>query len=187
MRKTTMRTLPGAGAALLAGSLHAACWTTSEPVAAVTFVASQAGAPIRGTFSRYRGTLCLPTAGDAGSAMVEIDTASIDMGLPEFNAEMRGPLFFESERWPTATYAAETIEALGDDAYRFTGTLSIRDISRPLSTELTLTSSGPTLEVSGAITLNRLDFDLGTGEWADTRWVGNEVTVQLDTSLEPRP
>ena len=183
-----MRLLPAAGAALLtAGNLHAACWTTPETVAPVSFVASQAGAPIEGTFSRYSGTLCLPTTGKPGNAAVEIDTASIDMGLPEFNAEMRGPLFFASERWPTATYVAEAIEALGESRYRFTGTLTIRDISRPLTTDLELKNSGTTLDVNGKIALKRLEFDLGTGEWADTRWVGGEVTVELATSLIPTP
>ena len=78
-------------------------------------------------------------------------------------------------------------EALGESRYRFTGTLTIRDISRPLTTDLELKNSGTTLDVNGKIALKRLEFDLGTGEWADTRWVGGEVTVELATSLIPTP
>lgn len=180
-----MKTLITAALLVIAGTLHAGCWTTPPTLTPVTFAASQAGAPIEGTFSRYAGRLCLPEDGNEGLASVEIETASIDMGLPEFNAEMRGPLFFDSDRWPLARFEAERLEALGNDRYRVSGTLTIRDLSRPLTAELTLREAGGRLEATGDIPLQRLDFDLGTGEWADTRWVGNDVTVQLDTELVP--
>ena len=38
--------------------------------------------------------------------------------------------------------------------------------------------------LSGTVKLNRLDFGVGQGFWADTSWVANEVTVQVDLSLE---
>jgi len=169
----------------LAGNLQASCWQTGENLDPVWFTASQTGAPIQGNFSAYKGTLCLPDGERSGSASVEIETASIDMGLPEFNAEMRGPLFFDSQRWPTASFAADQIEAQGGDAYRVTGTLTMRDISKPVTTVLTLTRQGEILQVSGEITLSRLAFDIGTGEWADTQWVGDQVTITLANTLIP--
>ena len=168
-----------------ASSLQAQCWQTPESVDPVQFAASQSGAPILGSFSIYRGTLCLPGGEDKGSARVDIDTASIDMGLPEFNEEMRGALFFDSERWPTASFAADRLEQTDGDLYRVTGTLTIRDISKPLTTVLELTPQGEKLRVSGEITLSRLAFDIGTGEWADTQWVGDQVTIKLANILIP--
>ena len=32
--------------------------------------------------------------------------------------------------------------------------------------------------------INRLDFGVGQGFWADTSWVANEINVQVDLSLE---
>lgn len=169
----------------VAGNLQARCWQTAASVEPVLFTASQTGAPIQGSFSVYQGSLCLPEAESGGSASVEIQTASIDMGLPEFNAEMRGPLFFESNRWPTAVFSADDIEQEGDNTYRVTGTLTIRDVSKPLTVTLTLTPQGENLHVSGALRLSRLAFDIGTGEWADTQWVGDEVIIALNNTLVP--
>jgi len=168
-----------------AGNLQARCWQTADDVEPVRFTASQTGAPINGSFSVYRGQLCLPGKDDSGSASVEIETASIDMGLPEFDAEMRGELFFNSARWPTAKFTADRLEPEANDRYRISGTLTIRDISRPLTTKLTFTPQDERLRVTGEISLSRLAFDIGIGEWRDTQWVGDEVTITLDNLLVP--
>jgi polyisoprenoid-binding protein YceI len=40
--------------------------------------------------------------------------------------------------------------------------------------------------VSGTLTINRLDYGIGTGEWADTRWLGGEVKVDFRATLSGR-
>jgi polyisoprenoid-binding protein YceI len=37
--------------------------------------------------------------------------------------------------------------------------------------------------VSGSLTLNRLDYGIGTGEWSDTRWLSAEVKVDFSAKL----
>jgi polyisoprenoid-binding protein YceI len=172
---------------LTALELQAQCWRPADSSEPVRFTASQSGAPIVGAFGIYRGKICLPSQTDKGSASVEVETASIDMGPEEFNAQMRGPLFFYSAQWPTASFTADQVEAAGGNSYRFSGTLTIRDISRPLTSVIKLTPEGDHLRATGEIRLSRLEFDIGTGEWADTRWVGDEVTITLDNRLVPAP
>jgi polyisoprenoid-binding protein YceI len=40
--------------------------------------------------------------------------------------------------------------------------------------------------VSGTLTVNRLDYGIGTGEWADTRWLAGEVKVDFRAALSGR-
>lgn len=168
-----------------AGAAHAACWQTTETPPPVTFTATQAGAPINGRFLEYQGRLCLPDADGSGRAEVDINTGSIDMGVPEFDAEMRGPLWFDSKRWPRAEFRADRVEHVDGNRYRISGKLTIRDVTRPFSAEVEVTPAADTLEVAGQIELSRLAFDVGHGEWSDTRWVGDKVTVHLSTTLSP--
>jgi polyisoprenoid-binding protein YceI len=37
--------------------------------------------------------------------------------------------------------------------------------------------------VSGSLTLNRLDYGIGTGEWSNTNWLGAEVKVDFREAL----
>jgi polyisoprenoid-binding protein YceI len=168
-----------------AGAAHAACWQTTDKPPPVTFTATQAGAPITGRFLEYQGRLCLPDAGGSGQASVDIRTGSIDMGMPEFDKEMRGPLWFDSERWPRAEFRASRVEHLDGNRYRISGELTIRDVTRPFSAEVELNPGSDSLHVAGDVELSRLAFDVGTGEWSDTRWVGDKVTVHLSTTLSP--
>jgi polyisoprenoid-binding protein YceI len=183
---TVMKTALTLGGLLaLSAGARAGCWLTPAEPSPLGIVASQAGAPISGAFTRYSGRLCLPDAGQPGSARVEIDTASIDMGTPEFDAEMRGPLFLDVSSWPTAEFIAESVTPLGEDRYRVTGALRIRDITLPLTSEFTTRAVDGGLRVSAEVIINRLDFDLGLGEWQDTRWVGAEVTIRAEADLVP--
>jgi len=168
-----------------AGAAPTGCWQTTNDPPPVTFTATQAGAPITGRFLHYEGRLCLPDGDGSGQAKVDISTGSIDMGMSEFDKEMRGPLWFDSERWPRAEFRADRVEHLDGNRYRISGELTIRDITRPFSAEVELNPTSGSLDVAGDVELSRLAFDLGTGEWSDTRWVGDEVTVHVSTTLAP--
>jgi polyisoprenoid-binding protein YceI len=168
-----------------AAGANADCWVTPAEPPPLRFEASQAGAPVNGSFTRYSGRLCLPDGDRAGSARLEIDTASIDMGTPEFDEEMRGPLVLSVSRWPNAEFVAESVTDLGGHRYRVTGALRIRDITLPLTTEFSTRPGEGALDLSAETHINRLDFDLGLGEWQDTRWVGADVRIVADARLVP--
>lgn len=164
---------------------HAACWRTPEDVEGISIIASQAGAPVTGHFRRFQGRLCLPDESTPGAGRVDIETASIDMGMPEFDAELRGPLFLDATQWPNASFVARRIEPEGPDHYRVTGDLTLRDVTREVQTEFEAKPNGARLALATEFSIQRLDYDIGLGEWQDTEWVGNEVTVKIDTVLVP--
>jgi polyisoprenoid-binding protein YceI len=177
--------ITGLACLVLLGSatVQADCWKTQPGNGVLQFTASAAGAPTRGEFNTYTGALCLPGPDAVASASVEIETGSIDMGLPEFNAELRGALFFDVVRWPRARFEASDIESMAPDHYRVQGNLTIRDITRTVATEFEARRVADGLHVTAEFSINRLDFDLGLGEWQDTAWVGNPVTIRIDSTL----
>jgi hypothetical protein len=40
--------------------------------------------------------------------------------------------------------------------------------------------------VSGSLMLNRLDYDIGTGEWSNTEWLDAQVKVDFKATLSAR-
>ncbi|HXZ92807.1 MAG TPA: YceI family protein [Burkholderiales bacterium] len=160
---------------------YADCRVVAPARAQVSFDVEQAGAPFRGSFKRFGGKVCL-----AGERVTQIDVwldpASVDAGLPEIDAALKGDDFFAVALFPRATYSSESIsDKSGEQVAR--GTLTMKGHSGPLDAPFRLQHEGGDVVISGALTLNRLDYGIGTGDWSNTKWLGAEVRVSFRATL----
>ncbi len=179
-----------AGALLwAAGAPHvlAECWVLVPQTGKIVFTGTQAGAPVHGTFSEYAGRVCIHAGDPAASRIrVSVRTASVDTQLPELDKALRGPDFFNSARWPQAVFDSESVKPLGPGRYQVTGKLTLRDVTREISVPIRLTpAGGGDARLSGQWSLQRLDYHIGLGQWADTEWVGNRVEILFSVALKP--
>jgi polyisoprenoid-binding protein YceI len=164
----------------------AACWQPDPAASDVQFAATQAGAPIEGAFRKFTGHICIDEAQpERGLIDVSIDTASVDMGLPEFDEAMRGADFFDVARWPAARFVSTGIRPSGTGRYIVAGRFTIRDRTRDVEVPFKWKSVGGAARVEGEMTLKRLDYDIGLSQWRDTRWVGDEVLLRFSVALKP--
>lgn len=170
---------------LLARGVTADCWLVQPESSTLHFTGTQAGAPVRGEFQRFAGELYLASENPRrGYINAQVETSSLETQLPELNEILRGPEFFDSERWPQASFQSRSIEPLDDRRDRATGTLRIRDIERTVDITFRFQPEDGNASLRGTKTFQRLDYDLGTGEWRNTDWVGNDVEVRADMSLK---
>ncbi len=179
-----------AGALLcVTGAPHvlAECWALVPQAGKIVFTGTQAGAPVHGTFSEYAGRVCIHAGDPAASRIrVSVRTASVDTQLPELDKALRGPDFFNSARWPQAMFDSESVKPLGPGRYQVTGKLTLRDVTREISVPIRLTpAGGGDARLSGQWSLQRLDYHIGLGQWADTEWVGNRVEILFSVALKP--
>lgn len=150
----------------------------------VGFELAQAGAPFHGAFRRFGGTVCL-AGGELSRIDVWLDPASVDAGLPEIDDALKGGAFFETQRYPRIEYSSDSIDA-GPGGGIAHGTLQIKGSRHALDVPFrSKRPPGGALEISGSLSLNRLDYRIGTGEWADTKWLGARVTVSFEVRLPP--
>jgi polyisoprenoid-binding protein YceI len=77
------------------------------------------------------------------------------------------------------------VRSLGGNRYAVRGTFTIRDRTRNVEVPFTLSLQGGAATIQGAMKLKRLDYDIGLGEWRDTRWVGDEVELRFRVALRP--
>ena len=165
-----------------------ACWKPVNEPGAFTFISEQAGAPLEGTFHDFDAEVCLDLDHPETNSHIEVtvNTASVDAMLPELDEALRGPDFFYSEKWPKATFVSDHIEALGNNHYKVTGKFTLRDITKtivvPFDLKYSAESDSPRLV--GNTTIKRLDYNIGLGEWKDTRWVANEVVLKFSVKLK---
>ena len=66
-------------------------------------------------------------------------------------------------------------------------TLTIKDQTQDVVLPFDLAIDGDTARMSGELTVDRHDFQLGTGDWAGDELVGNAVTITVDLSAVRAP
>ncbi|WP_240137205.1 YceI family protein [Streptomyces sp. MUM 178J] len=97
---------------------------------------------VRGSFGEYEGTLHLDGSDPSRStAAIDVKIASIDTGIADRDGHLRSPDFFDAENHPLMTFRSTSAEQLGGDAYRITGDLAIKGVTRPLAIDLTFNGS----------------------------------------------
>jgi polyisoprenoid-binding protein YceI len=168
----------------------ATAWVADPARSRLEFVATQAGGEFEGRFRRFSANIAFDPGDLAGSRFrVTIDTASADTQDETRDQALIGDEFFASGRWPTATFDASRFTTLPGGRYQARGRLTIRGISRDVNVLFTFTpaTDGRGAVLAGGTTIRRLDFDVGQGEWQDTKWVGNDVRIEFELALQQGP
>lgn len=87
----------------------------------------------RGKFNASEGKVVLDKAAAKGSVDVTIDLASIDFGLDELDEWARGKEFFDTAKYPRATYKGHLEQFANGVPAKLVGELSLHGITRPLT------------------------------------------------------
>jgi len=150
----------------------------------VSYEVQQAGSPFRGPFRRFGGEICL-SGERATRSDVWLEPASVDTGLPEIDAALRGKEFFAVNEYPKVTYNSRSVEA-GSGGRIAHGVLQMKGKRGSVDVPFTLQRKNGEIVVSGTLALNRLAYDIGTGEWSNTKWLGAEVKVDFQATLSTK-
>lgn len=189
---TLTRYVPLALAAVLGGAMAgeapaAERWTVEE-TSRIAFVASQDGQPVEGEFEAFTAEVVFdPDELGASRVDVEIDTASVDTGHGDRDQTLRSSQFFHVEQYPRARFVSDELVATGDRTYEAKGALTIRDVTEdvvlPFELAIGEHPDDPDrmlAQAKGEVTISRLAFGVGQGDWADTDQVGEDVIVRIE-------
>jgi polyisoprenoid-binding protein YceI len=147
---------------------------------------------VTGSFREF--TADVKTAGDDFSTAAisfSLKTASVDTEMPDRDAHLKGPDFFESEKYPDLTFTGTGLKDLGDDIYELSGLLKIKDVSKPvkLSVEFGGVMSDPWGNIKAGFSINgkinRKDWGLNWNAALEAGGVlvGEEVKINCDIEL----
>jgi len=141
-----------------------------------------------GRFTDYTGFIEMdPDTMKVKNLEAIIQTASVNTGHAKRDAHLRGPDFFNVEKYPTMTYKLKTYRKEGED-YVAIGDLTLLGVTR----EITLIGrfNGLTKDPMGNIRagftaegkLNRKDFGMNWNKVLDNGGlvVGDEIYIKLD-------
>jgi polyisoprenoid-binding protein YceI len=176
------QTVPGSGVET---------WEIDESHSRIGFSVRHFFTPVEGSFSEYDIELAFdPAAPETGHVSVTIDAASVTTGNQRRDDDLRGEQFFEVATYPTLAFESSTFRRVSADEFVAAGDLTIRDVTKPV--ELTVKLLGiKELEgdlerfgravagLEAAVTIDRREFDIGTGRWAETVIMGPDVEISI--------
>jgi polyisoprenoid-binding protein YceI len=147
----------------------------------IRFISRQMGVNVEGRFRKWKANVDFqPTDLRKSKAEFEIDLASIDLASEESETEVRRPTWFDTAKYPVATFHSTAMKDLGGDRYEVAGKLmvkgTVKDETIPIEVKKDATGNSV---ATGEFTIKRGDFNIGNGQWADPSVVADEVLVRV--------
>jgi len=148
---------------------------------------------VRGSFSGLSGVL-VEHATDATLSSIDasIDVSTITTGDEQRDGHLKGPEFFDIEKFPTMSFKSTKVQPNGDGGYSVTGDLTIHGQTR----QQTFVVDGPSapakdpwgntkIGLSATTKINRKDYGLNWNAALETGGilVGEDVTITLEVQF----
>lgn len=155
----------------------------------IRFVSRQMGVEVEGRFRRFRADVdWRPDDLAHTRADFAIELASIDLASEEAEDEVRRPGWFDTAKFPVATFTSTAVRATGADRYEIAGKLALKGVTRDVVVPVALRKDAAGASVAeGQFTVKRLEFRIGDGPWADPSVVADEVQVRVRMTLAGPP
>ena len=184
----TLSLKPLAVSALLMGTLLAMPAQAQQKLLVaqsdISFAIKQMGVPVEGHFKRFDAQIAFdPAKPDTSKIAFTVDVASASFGTPDIDSELPKATWFNTGKFPQATFQSTAIKNLGGGKFSVAGKLGIKGAMRDVLIPVTLAASGANTIASGTFPLKRLAYKIGENEWADTSMVADDVQVKFKLTL----
>ena len=170
----------------LPGLAAATDYTVQPASSTLGFSNTFQGESFDGYFGQWTAAIRYDAANLAASKFdVEVNLASVKTGDKDRDGALPGSDFFDVAKFPKAHFVTTGFRRSGGKVIA-DGTLTLRGVTKPVILDVTFKpqAGGATLDVAG--TVKRLDFGVGTGDYADTSVIGGEVKVTAHLQLAPK-
>lgn len=146
---------------------------------------------IDGSFKIFDGSMehSKPDFSDAKIAFT-VDVNSINTDNDDRDKHLKSDDFFNAEKYPQMKFESTSFKALNGNKYKLDGNLTIRDISKPVSFDVTYggsinTQRGAKAGFKATTSINRFDYKLKWDMAIETGGlvVGKEVEITVKLQM----
>ena len=133
-------------------------------------------------FNKTTGKIVYDKEAKTASVDIVIDATSVDSGFPVFNEHLRGEDFFDTAKYPTATFKSTKVIFEGDKPKAIEGELTIKGITKPVTLTVTSFHAMPhpmrkkdAIGANAFTVIKRSEFNAGK----HVPYVGDEVRIDI--------
>ncbi len=155
-------------------------WQIDYENSYIHFTGDQAGAIFDGEWLSWSAALQFSSTAIANSVFdVTVNTAEVNTNDKDRDDVLSDPEWFDPRSFPEAYYRASTFSKNEDGSFAAHGQLVVKGLASPVVLNFTVEQQGDSRTLIGHAEFLRLDLSIGIGEWEDTSWVENEVSVDV--------
>lgn len=134
------------------------------------------------SFKHTTGTVVFDAEAKTGSVDISIDMKSVNTGFEVFDGHIQGEDFFDTAKYPTATFKSTKVVFEGDKPKSIEGNLTLKGVTKPVT--LTVTSfqamphpmmKKPAIGANAFTVVKRSEFN--AGKYAP--YVGDDVRIEI--------
>jgi polyisoprenoid-binding protein YceI len=133
-------------------------------------------------FDKTTGKITYDKIAKTGSVDITIDTKSVNTGSSVFNEHIQGADFFDTAKYPTATFKSTKVNFDGDKPSTIEGNLTIKGVTKPVVLKVTSFQAMPhpmlkkdAIGANATVVIKRSEFN--AGKYAP--YVSDEVTIDI--------
>ena len=173
--------------AALAFPAMAKSWQVDPAHSSLTFTNTYQGVEYSGQFRRFNAAIDYDPNDLAHAKFdVTIDITSLDTQNSERDHTALGADFFDAPKFPKAHFVTTAFHKAADGKVVADGVLTLRGVSKPVALAVSFKPNGATATLDVTTHVKRLDFGIGTGQWADPSMIGDGVSVHGHLVLQAR-
>ncbi len=185
MRILSYRTLLAPLLLIVGLPVQAATFVIEPGESRVLFQYKYGTDPYEGEFKNVQATFEIdPMRPGSCDFSVTIPIGDISLDSPEALDYLLDYELFDVDTWPTASFKAEKCSLESMNSFVSEGTLTIRDQTKPLTFpfefEITTIDGQVGFHLTSEVTIQRLDYGVGQGYWANTAEIPNDVVIKID-------
>ena len=136
-------------------------------------------------FSDIQGTISVDNAKPVNSAVnVTIPLSSLNTNVKALDDHLKNADFFDAEKYPNITFKSTKVQALGQNKYKITGDLTVKNVTKPVVLDAVLNKQGvhpmtkaESIGFNATTSFDRSAF--GVGAYVPN--VGDKITVNITT------
>lgn len=147
----------------------------------VGFVGAKITGTHEGSFKKLQGKVVIP--GDdltKGSVSVDIDTTSVVTDQEKLTTHLKSPDFFDTEKFPKATFVSTAVKAGGEGGatHTVTGNLTMRGVTKSITFPAKARLDGGAFSLDAEFKINRKEFNITYAGKADDL-IKDDVLMKL--------
>ncbi|MGR3977947.1 polyisoprenoid-binding protein [Acinetobacter sp. 1207_04] len=136
-------------------------------------------------FSDIQGIISVDNAKPVNSAVnVTIPLSSLNTNVKALDDHLKNADFFDAEKYPNITFKSTKVQALGQNKYKITGDLTVKNVTKPVVLDAVLNKQGvhpmtkaESIGFNATTSFDRSAF--GVGAYVPN--VGDKITVNITT------
>lgn len=164
-------------------------FTLDKDHTSINFSINHLFSTVNGRFKSFDGTLNFDAKNLAGSKVsFTISVPSISTDNEKRDNHLQSEDFFDASKYQNITFASTSFKKKSENLYLVTGKLTIKNITKTVTLPMKVTGlvdnpwkdNAVIMGVSIETSINRNDYNVGTGSWAAFAVVGNKTNISIN-------